>query len=84
MMKMNGMFKVGDIVAAAPDMWASENVGKKGVVKAVDIDFIVVEMLEAMPAIGNGEDVGVGYEWWLDADNWVKVKAEPLVCKSLL
>ena len=84
MMKMNGMFKVGDIVAAAPDMWASENIGKKGVVKAVDIDLIVVEMLEAMPAIGNGEDVGVGYEWWLDADNWVKVKAEPLVCKSLL
>lgn len=84
MMEMNGMFKVGDIVAAAPDMWASENVGKKGVVKAVGIDLIVVEMLEAMPAIGNGEDVGVGYEWWLDADNWVKVKAEPLVCKSLL
>mgnify|MGYP007026724973 CR=1 FL=1 len=84
MTKVNGMFKVGDIVAAAPDMWASENVGKKGVVKAVDIDLIVVEMLEAMPAIGKGEDVGVGYEWWLDADNWVKVKAEPLVCKSLL
>ncbi len=78
------MFKVGDIVAAAPDMWASENVGKKGVVKAVDIGFIVVEMLEAMPAVGNGENVGVGYEWWLTADNWVKVKAEPLVCKSLL
>ena len=74
------MFKVGDIVAAAPDMWASKNVGKKGVVKAIDIDFIVVEMLEAMPAVG----IGVGYEWWLDADNWVKVKAEPLVCKSLL
>lgn len=84
MMRVNGMFKVGDIVAAAPDMWSSENVGKKGVVKAVDIDLIVVEMLEAMPGIGNGEDVGVGYEWWLDADNWVKVKAEPLVCKSLL
>lgn len=80
MMKMNGMFKVGDIVAAAPDMWASENVGKKGVVKAVNINLIVVEMLEAMPAI----DVGIGYEWWLDADNWVKVKAEPLICKSLL
>nr|DAH32188.1 MAG TPA: hypothetical protein [Caudoviricetes sp.] len=80
MMEMNGMFKVGDIVAAAPDMWASKNVGKKGVVKAIDIDFIVVEMLEAMPAVG----IGVGYEWWLDADNWVKVKAEPLVCKSLL
>lgn len=84
MMKVNGMFKVGDIVAAAPGMWASENVGKKGVVKAVDIGFIVVEMLEMMPAIGNGENVGVGYEWWLYADNWVKVKAEPLVCKSLL
>lgn len=78
------MFKVGDIVAAAPDMWAPGNVGKKGIVKAVDVDFIVVEMLEAMPDIGSGEDVEAGYEWWLDADNWVKVKAEPLVCKSLL
>ena len=80
MMKMNGMFKVGDIVAAAPDMWASENVGKKGVVKAINISLIMVEMLEAMPAI----DVGIGYEWWVGSDNWVKVKAEPLVCKSLL
>ena len=78
------MFKVGDIVATAPDMWASKNVGKKGVVKAVDIDYIVVEMLEAMPDIGNGEDVGVGYEWWLTADNWVEVKSKPFVCKSLL
>lgn len=84
MMKVNGMFKVGDIVAAAPGMWATEDVGKKGVVKAVDIGFIVVEMLETMPAIGDEENVRVGYEWWLNADNWVKVKAEPLVCKSLL
>lgn len=78
------MFKVGDIVAAAPDMWAHENVGKKGIVKAICSDCIVVEMLEAMPAIGDGEDVDIGYEWWLDPDNWVKVKTEPLVCKSLL
>ena len=80
MMEMNGMFKVGDIVATAPDMWAHGNVGKKGIVKAVYVDYIVVEMLDAMPDI----DVEAGYEWWLDADNWVKVKAEPLVCKSLL
>lgn len=78
------MFKVGDIVAAAPDAWSPENVGKKGVVKAACTGCIVVEMLEAMPAIGDGEDVDVGYEWWLGPDNWVKAKTEPLVCKSLL
>ena len=65
-------------------MWAPGNVGKKGIVKAVDVDYIVVEMLEAMPDIGSGEDVGAGYEWWLTADNWVEVKSKPFVCKSLL
>lgn len=78
------MIKVGDIVASAPHMWAPGNVGKKGIVKAVDVDYIVVEMLEAMPDIGNGEDVEAGYEWWLTADNWVNVKTKPFVCKSLL
>lgn len=39
------MVKVGDIVASAPHMWAPGNVGKKGIVKAVDVDYIVVEML---------------------------------------
>lgn len=74
------MVKVGDIVASAPHVWASGNVGKKGIVKAVYVDYIVVEMLEAMPDI----DVEAGYEWWLTADNWVKVQTKPFVCKSLL
>lgn len=78
------MIKVGDIVTSAPHMWAPGNVGKKGIVKAVDVNYIVVEMLEAMPDIGNGEDVEAGYEWWLTADNWVDVKTKPFVCKSLL
>lgn len=74
------MVKVGDIVASAPHIWAPGNVGKKGIVKAVYVDYIVVEMLEAMPDI----DVEAGYEWWLTADNWVNVKTKPFVCKSLL
>lgn len=74
------MVKVGDIVASAPHIWAPGDVGKKGIVKAVYVDYIVVEMLEAMPDI----DVEAGYEWWLTADNWVNVKTKPFVCKSLL
>lgn len=75
-------FNVGDIVETS-NLW-QENRGKKGVVKDIKGDIIVVETQEPLLNPDNSVWLKPGFELWLTAGYWKKVQTEFLSCRNLL
>ena len=76
------IFNVGDLVETS-DFW-KENRGKKGVVKDIRGDVVIVEMIESLLNPDNSVWLEAGLELRLTSGYWKKLKSRPFVCRNLI